>query len=171
MRGNFRRNVRGSVITEAANGHANVKALVYVAAFTPDAGETAAGLAGRFPGSTLGPMLADGGKDLYITQDKFPAQFASDVPAADAALMAITQRPITEAVLNEKSGEAAWKRIPSWHIYGTGDRNIPPAAMDFMAQRAKARHVVVIEDASHVVMVSHPDAVARLIEEAAASIK
>ncbi|TIU25103.1 MAG: alpha/beta hydrolase, partial [Mesorhizobium sp.] len=84
----------GSVISDAAEGHANVKTLVYVAAFAPDAGETAVQLAGKFPGSTLGPTLAppvtlsSGGKDLYIQQEKFHDQFAADVPEADARLMA-----------------------------------------------------------------------------------
>jgi len=163
----------GSVITEAANGHANVKSLVYVAAFAPERGETAAGLSGKFPGSTLGPTLAapvalaDGGKDLYIQQEKFPAQFAADVPGAQAALMAATQRPVTEAALNEPSGSPSWKTLPSWHVYGSADLNIPPQAMAFMAQRAHARGVQVVPGASHVVMVSHPTEVARVIEEAA----
>ena len=88
----------GSVITNAAPGHANVKALVYVSAFAPANGEAAADLANRFPGSTLGPTLAppvkiaDGVNDLYIQQDKFRDQFAADVPAPDAALMAAGQR-------------------------------------------------------------------------------
>lgn len=163
----------GNVITEAANGHDNVKALVYVSAFAPDTGESASDLAGKFPGSTLGPTLAppvalaDGGKDLYILQDRFRAQFAADVPAAQAALMAAEQRPVTAAALNEKTGDAAWKTIPSWFIYGTADKNIPPQAMAFMATRAHARAVVAVKGASHVVMVSHPEAVARLIEKAA----
>ncbi len=100
----------GSVITNAVNGNRNVKALVYVAAFAPDAGETAAELSGRFPGGTLGPTLAapvplpNGGNDLYIQQDKFHAQFAADVPKDQAKRMAATQRPINEAALNEASG-------------------------------------------------------------------
>ncbi|TBR39389.1 alpha/beta hydrolase [Dyella terrae] len=165
----------GSVITEAANGHANVKALVYVAAFSPETGESAVELSGKFPGSTLGPTLsppvplADGGKDLYILQDKFPAQFAADVPVAQASLMAVAQRPVTEAALNEKSGQAGWKQIPSWHIYGSADKNIPPAAMAFMAKRAQARDTKVVSGASHVVMVSHPVEVAKMIEEAASA--
>lgn len=165
----------GNVITSAANGQPNVKALVYVSAFAPDAGETVAELAGKFPGSTLGQALAppaelgDGGKDLYILQNKFHAQFAADVPVAQATLMAVTQRPIAEAALNEKSGDAAWKSIPSWFVYGDADKNIPPQAMAYMAKRALARDIVVVKGASHVVMVSHPDAVARLIEKAAAA--
>jgi len=165
----------GNVITEAANGHSNIKALVYVSAFAPDSGETVAGLADKFSGGTLGQALAppvelaDGSKDLYILQNKFHAQFAADVPAAQAALMAATQRPIAQAALNEKSGDAAWKKIPSWFIYGDADKNIPPTAMAFMAKRALARDTVVIKGASHVVMVSHADAVARLIEKAASA--
>lgn len=165
----------GNVITEAANGHSNVKALVYVSAFAPDTGETVAELAGRFPGSTLGKALApavtlaDGSKDLYILQDKFHSQFAADIPAAQAALMAVTQRPIAEAALNEKSGDAAWKTIPSWFIYGDEDKNIPPQAIAFMAKRAGAKNSVVVKGGSHVVMVSHPRAVAKLIEQAASA--
>jgi len=162
----------GSVITEAANDHPNVKALVYVAGFAPATGESAADLSNKFPGSTLGPTLAPpvslsgGSKDLYILQDKFPAQFAADVPAAEAALMAATQRPITDAALNEKSGKAAWQTIPCWHIYGSADKNIPPEAMAFMAKRANAKLVKVVKGASHVVMVSHAEEVARMIEAA-----
>lgn len=163
----------GNVISSAANDHANVKALVYVSAFSPDVGETAAGLSGKYPGSTLGPTLAPpvalsgGGKDLYIQQDKFHQQFAADVPEQQARLMAATQRPIAESALNEKSGSPAWRTVPSWHIYGDQDRNIPPQVMAFMAKRADAREVDVVEGASHVVMVSNPGPVARLIESAA----
>jgi pimeloyl-ACP methyl ester carboxylesterase len=163
----------GSVISEAANGHENVKALVYVAAFAPDIGENAVGLSGKFPGSTLGPTLAapisltSGDKDLYIDQSKFPAQFAADVSAADARVMAATQRPITEAALNELSTQPAWKDIPAWFVYGDQDKNIPPEALAFMAERAKSRLTVVVKGASHVVMTSNPTKVARLIETAA----
>ena len=166
----------GAVISNAAGaatGRRNVKSLVYVAAFVPDAGETALALAGKFPGGTLGEALAppvalaDGGKDLYIQQDKFHQQFAADVPKAAAALMAATQRPIAEAALTQASGAPAWKDLPSWSIYGTADKNIPPQAMRFMSERAGARRVVEVKGASHVVMVSHPDEVAALIVEAA----
>lgn len=163
----------GSVISEAASGLDNVKALVYVAAFAPDAGESVSDLAGRFPGSSLGPAfapaveLADGGKDLYLLQDKFHTYFAADVPAAQAQLMAAGQRPITAAALNEKNTSAAWKTIPSWSVYGSADLCIPPPALAFMAERAHSRRTVVIKGASHVVMVSHPAEVAMLIEQAA----
>ncbi|UXN67466.1 alpha/beta hydrolase (plasmid) [Phyllobacterium sp. A18/5-2] len=163
----------GSVISEAASDNAKVKALVYVSAFAPEAGETAAGLAGKFPGSTLGPAIAPpvslsgGGKDLYIRQDKFHDQFAADVSDTEAKLMAATQRPITEAALNEARTGAAWKNIPSWFIYGDEDKNIPPQALAFMAHRAHARETVVVKGASHVVMVSDPAPVAKMIENAA----
>jgi len=162
----------GAVITNAVNSNRNVKALVYVAGFAPDTGETAAELAGRYPGSTLGPTLAppvelpDGSKDLYIQQDKFHAQFAADVPAADTKLMASTQRPITEAALNEASGAPAWKSTPSWFIYGSRDLNIPAAVHSFMAKRTNSKKTIVVNGASHVVMVSHPNAVAEVIEHA-----
>jgi pimeloyl-ACP methyl ester carboxylesterase len=162
----------GTIITVAATGKANVKALIYVSGLAPDTGETASALVGKFPGSTLGPtlappvILADGSKDLYIRQEKFHAQFAADLPAAEAALMAVTQRPIPEAAFNEPAGEPAWKTIPSWFLYGSLDKNVPPAVHAFMAQRAGAKETVQIKGASHVVMMSHPDALVKLIDDA-----
>lgn len=163
----------GQVISNATKGHDDVKSLVYVAAFAPDIGEAAADLAGKFPGGSLGEALAPavkltgGGVDLYIDQAKFRDQFAYDVPAEATALMAAGQRPITSAALTEKSGEPAWKSLPSYFVYGDGDKNIPAQALGFMAERAGSRRTVVIEGGSHVVMVSQPKAVADLIAEAA----
>lgn len=163
----------GQVISNAVKANANVKSLVFVAAFAPSSGESAADLAGKFPGGTLGDALADpvrlagGGTDLYIDQAKFHAQFAHDIPADQASLMAAGQRPITEAALNDKSGDPAWKSLPSFFVYGDADKNIPAEALGFMANRAGSKRTVVVKGASHVVMVSHPKAVAELIEEAA----
>ena len=165
----------GSVISAAAQGKPNVKALVFVAAFAPEAGESAVDLSSKFPGSTLGPTLAppvalpDGNKDLYILQDKFGSQFAADVAPQAAHLMAVSQRPITQAALGEPAPAAAWKNVPSWFIYGDRDKNIPPAALSFMADRAKSKKTVVVKGASHVVMISKPGPVTRLIVEAAES--
>lgn len=165
----------GSVISEAAEGHLNVKALVYVAAFAPDLGESAAQLTGKYPGSTLSPTLSPpvslsgGGNDLYIQQNKFHEQFAADVPEKQAMLMAAAQRPVAEAALNEAATKAAWKRLPSWFIYGTKDKNIPAKTMAFMASRAQSKQTVVVDGASHLVMVSNPRAVAGLIETASAA--
>jgi pimeloyl-ACP methyl ester carboxylesterase len=166
----------GAVITNAANGRANVKALVYIDGYAPDAGESAVSLSAQFPGGTLGAALAppvslpDGGKDLYIQQEKFRAQFAADVPEAQTKLMFATQRPVTEAALNETSGTPAWKTIPSWFIYGSLDKNITPEALVFMAKRAGAKENVEVKGGSHVVMVSKPDEVTKLIERAAESL-
>jgi pimeloyl-ACP methyl ester carboxylesterase len=165
----------GTVITVAATGKGNVKALVYVSGLAPDLGETASGLVGKFPGSTLGPtlappvILADGSKDLYILQEKFHAQFAADLPANEAKLMATTQRPIPEAAFNEAAGAPAWKTIPSWFLYGSLDKNVPPAVHAFMAKRAGAKQTVEIQGSSHVVMMSHPDALVKMIDAAAAA--
>lgn len=164
----------GLVITGAANDAKNVKALVYVAGFVPDAGESSLTLAAKFPGSTLGSAivpvkLADGGQDFYIQPEKFRAQFAADVPEAEAQLMAATQRPVTQAALAEASGPAAWKILPSYVIYGAEDRNIPAAAMSFMAERAHAVKTVRIDGASHALMVSHPKEITDLIDDAASA--
>ncbi|MFG2480370.1 alpha/beta fold hydrolase [Streptomyces fagopyri] len=164
----------GSVISEAAVDSPQVKALVYIAAFAPDKGESALELSNKFPGSTLGtalnpvpfPLPGGGtGTDLYIKTDKFHHQFAADVPKRVTDLMAATQRPVAASALDEKATTAAWKTIPSWDLVTTQDYNIPPAAQRFMAQRAHA-HTVEIK-ASHAVSVSHPGAVTRLIEQAA----
>ncbi|MHC8322467.1 alpha/beta fold hydrolase [Pseudomonas sp. GB2N2] len=163
----------GAVIGEAASGNSNVKALVFVAAVALESGESTAVMAGKFPGATLGPTLAppvtlaDGSKDLYIQQDRFHDQFAADVPNGDAKLMAATQRPVTEAALNEASSEPAWKTIPSFFVYGDKDKNIPAQAQVFMAKRANAKETVSVPGGSHVVMVSNPKVVAKLIESAA----
>ncbi len=111
--------------------------------------------------------LSGGGVDLYIDQEKFHEQFAHDVRAEAATLMLVGQRPITEAALTEKSGEPTWKSLPSYFVYGDGDKNIPAKALGFMADRAGSRRTVVVEGASHVVMVSKPEVAADLIEEAA----
>ena len=163
----------GEVISVAAEGDANVRALVFVAGLAPDVGESAADLGDRFPSGTLGQALAppvpqaDGGRDLYIQQDKFWPQFAADVPEGEAKQMAVAQRPVTESALNERVAHAAWKTIPSWFIYGSLDNNIPPVLHAFMANRANAKETVAVQGASHVVMVSHALEIAAMIERAA----
>jgi pimeloyl-ACP methyl ester carboxylesterase len=164
----------GEVITEAANAKGNVAALVYVAGFLPDTGESALSLSGKFPGSTLGGALSpvalpDGDEDLYIQPAKFHAQFAADAPAATAALMAATQRPVTGRALSDMATTPTWKQLPAYVIYGTADRNIPAEVERFMAERAKARKTVAVEGGSHALMVSQPGKVAALIEEAASA--
>ncbi|MET9504351.1 alpha/beta hydrolase [Streptomyces sp. NPDC006622] len=169
----------GTVISQAAAGlEDKVKALVYIAAFLPEAGESSLGLTNKFPGSTLGQAiepvayaLPDGsqGADVYIKPDKFHQQFAADVPKDKARLMATGQRPVAAAALEEKSTQAAWKTIPSWSLVTTEDLNIPVAAQRFMSARAHA-HTTEI-DASHAVSVSRPDAVTRIVEKAARTVR
>ncbi|MEU9978827.1 alpha/beta hydrolase [Streptomyces sp. NPDC051014] len=160
----------GAVITDAATGHANVKALVYIAAFAPDQGETGLSILGQYPGSQLSPALTvrpyPGGQDAYVNPADFRQVFAADVPAATTRLMAAGQRPVSLAAFAEPSTAPAWKTIPSWFLVAGSDRAIPPAAEQAMAQRAGS-HAQVIRGASHAVLVSHPDATAHLIEAAA----
>jgi pimeloyl-ACP methyl ester carboxylesterase len=164
----------GSVMSEAAAGESAVKALVYIASFQLEAGESTAELAAKFPGGQLGPALdsmpfptpdGDTGTDLYIRQDRFRAVFAADVPDKIARLMAATQRPIAAQALEDKATQAAWKTIPSWTMITTQDLAIPAGSMRFMAERAGSTTIEI--DASHAVTVSEPAAVARLIHRAA----
>jgi len=166
----------GAVITNAATGNANVKALVYVDAFIPDQGETALNLANAQPGSCLGgdptkvynlvqyPGAPKGDYDLYIKPAVFPSCFANGVAGQEAALLASTQRPVTLSALMTPSGVPAWKAIPSWSLFGTADRVIPPAEQRLMSERAHA-HITEI-DAGHLSLVSHPGAVTTVIEQA-----
>ncbi|MGY1739601.1 MULTISPECIES: alpha/beta fold hydrolase [unclassified Blastococcus] len=164
----------GSVMSEAAAGHPRVRALVHVASFLLEKGESTGELAGRYPGNELGPALRpvpvrgpDGRvrDDLYIAQERFREVFAADVPADVAELMAVTQRPITAAALADEASEAAWRTIPSWTLVTRQDLAVPAEAQRFMAERASSHTVEV--DASHAVTVSRPDVVARLVDEAA----
>ncbi|GAB2831779.1 alpha/beta fold hydrolase [Microbacterium insulae] len=163
----------GLVITEAAAENDAVVALVYAAAFVPDTGHSAFALSTSEPGSTLGEALAaypvaTGGNEFAIRPDVFHHQFAADVPAAEAALMAATQRPVTEAALSEglPTSRPAWKDIPSWHVFGDQDLNIPVAVHRAGAERASSRGTREISGASHAISVSQPGAVAAVIAEA-----
>lgn len=160
----------GMVITNAATGNANVTALVYVAAFAPDNGDTLPGLQYRYPGSKLTPEALDyrphrTGADAYIKKDLFRDAFAADLPKTTAALMWAGQRPLHVGVFEEPSGTPAWRTIPSWYLAARNDQVIPVAAQRFMAQRAQARVVEV--NASHVAMISRPAVTADLIARAA----
>ena len=167
----------GFVITEAAAGNDAVVGLVYVAAFGPDTGESAFQLSTKFPGSTLGEALtaypvATGGNELAIRRDVFHQQFAADVPADVAALMAVTQRPATEAALTDAlpTGTPAWRTLPSWWVFGDQDRNIPAELLRFMADRAGAKATNEVAGGSHALSVSQPDAVAAAILDAVAAL-
>ena len=172
----------GAVITNAASGNSAVKALVYVDAFIPDSGETVLQLASAEPGSCVGgnpttvfnvvPIPGPPpDADLYARQQPnapypgFARCFANDLTTTAGAVLAAAQRPIALSALLEPSGGTAWKTIPSWAFVGTVDNVLPPAEQMFMAQRAHAR--ITTARASHLSMVSHPEVVTDVIEDAA----
>jgi pimeloyl-ACP methyl ester carboxylesterase len=164
----------GMVISQAASGQANVKALVYVDGFMPEPGENGFDLAGKFPGSVVGDSLlvvplTEQVQDAYIQPDKFHAAFAADVPADVANLMAATQRPLTIQGGYEPATAAAWNVVPTWSIWGSDDLIIPAALHQWQANRADVVKASEIAGGSHALMVSHPDEVTAMIEEAAAA--
>ena len=167
----------GMVITNAAVGNTNVKALVYDDAFIPAAGNTLLGLTGAEPGSCLAgnpatvfnqvpyPGAPSGDADLYVKQSVFPGCFANGLPAGEAAVLAATQRPLAASVLTEPSGSPAWKSIPSWAVIGTADHVIPPAELVAMARQAHAS-ITMVPGAPHLSMIYRPGIVAKMILEA-----
>ena len=168
----------GAVISNAAVGVPNVKALVYIAGFAPDKGESLIQLVTKNPGTMIGPKTlitrsyptAEGtdGTDLYLTKHGFETAFASDVPKTLADQLWAEQRPFSQAAFASLSGEPAWKTIPSWYLVATQDHAIPPATQRFMAARA---HATVAEvKASHVPMISQPTATTNLILKAAKTV-
>ena len=168
----------GAVITNAARGADNVRALVYIAGFALDEGETV-GAANTLGGGTPEiinhlvvrpfPGAATGDGDAYIDPEVFHEYFCQDLDDVQAAVMAITQRPGSLGSLAEPSGAPAWRDVPSWYLVAGDDRIIPPAAEREMAARAGARTVEI--DSSHVAMISHPDEVVELVHEAIASLR
>jgi pimeloyl-ACP methyl ester carboxylesterase len=164
----------GAVITNVDVDAGDLVGVVYVAAFAPEPGESCITLTGMFPGSTLGQTLlpvlrSDGTTDLSIRLERFHHQFAADVPAAQAARMAATQRPVTQEALGTPSGDRPlWRARPSWFLFGEEDRTIPVALQHYMAARAGAQRTIEIANASHAVPVVHPTTTAQLILEATA---
>jgi pimeloyl-ACP methyl ester carboxylesterase len=162
----------GFVITDAATGNPNVKALVYIDAFAPEAGESVSSIEAINPGSELLPSTVTvrpgpEGAEVYIDPSAFRRVFCADLPPSQAALLAADQRPLLASAEAEASGPPAWKTIPSWYMVGTEDHAIPPATERFMAKRMHATTVEV--KASHVAMISHPEATTQLILDAAHS--
>ncbi|MFE2599684.1 alpha/beta fold hydrolase [Streptomyces sp. NPDC059396] len=164
----------GAVISGAAVGNAQVKALVYINALMPDKGEVLSVLSAKFPGSELTPALKsvpftlpDGSTatDLYIKADRFRPVFAASLPAATTAVLAASQRPIAAQAFADTAGPAAWRTIPSWAMVSTADKTISPELERFEAERAHS-HTVEI-DAPHLAMLTHPKAVTDLILAAA----
>jgi pimeloyl-ACP methyl ester carboxylesterase len=170
----------GAVITNAAVGQPQVKALVYVDAYIPDRGQTLTSLttAGScfavsdittvldfapFPGAPAGVF------DSYVKRSVFPECLANGLPAPRAAVLAATQRPLATNAFTDESGTPAWKSIPSWAVVGTADHAIPPAGQIAMAEHANAHMTTV--DAPHLSMIARPGLVASVIEEAATATR
>ncbi|WP_405533227.1 alpha/beta hydrolase [Streptomyces avidinii] len=167
----------GAVVTQAAATAPTVKALVYVSAFIPDAGEALGELAARFPGSRLEASLdpvpvpgPDGttGVDLCIRPDRYHEVFAQDVPLPTTRVLAAGQRPLSASAFTDRVSSAAWHTVPSWTLISGRDRGIVPELQRFQASRARSRTVEV--PSSHLPMYSRPDAVVALIRSAARTI-
>jgi pimeloyl-ACP methyl ester carboxylesterase len=157
----------GAVITEAGNDP-NVAALVYIAAFAPDTGESVNTLIEGFPkDGPQPPILPPRDGFLFLDREKFHDSFAADVDAELAAFMADSQVPWGVEALGGTISEAAWHNKPSWYLITTDDRMIPPSAQEQMSGRAGA--TIEEADASHSVYVSQPAAVAEIVKEAAAA--
>ncbi|MGQ4347970.1 alpha/beta fold hydrolase [Streptomyces sp. SAS_275] len=167
----------GVVISNAATGNKNVKSLVYIDAYIPDKGETVSQLTGAKDGSALNvpdpttvfnmvPIPNGGGNvDLYVKPELFPNIFVAGYDPRQAAVLAASQRPLAASALGEPSGAPAWKTIPSWALIGTADKVLPPAEQKFLTQRAHAHTVKV--NAPHLSMITNPDAVTKVITDAA----
>jgi pimeloyl-ACP methyl ester carboxylesterase len=156
----------GAVITVAATDNPKVKALVYIAAFAPEAGEALGPIQAPFPPPALATALVpDSAGFLSIDRDKFHDAFAKDVPAAESRVMAATQQPIFSKIFSTPLPSAAWKSLPSWYLVATEDRAINPDLERFMAKRMGAKTVEV--QSSHVPFLTKPGEVVALIEQAA----
>jgi pimeloyl-ACP methyl ester carboxylesterase len=173
----------GTIITNAALGNPEVKALVYIDAFIPAQHETIGGEIGAMPGSIFASALTNpasvftlrpfpgspqGVVDAYILPSLFVIGFAAGLPRDVSATLATTQRPLATSAVGEPSGPPAWKTIPSWDLIGTEDNAIPPAEQEFMA--ARAHSTVEKIAAHHLSLISNPDAVSALIITAARSV-
>ena len=162
----------GCAVATVAGTADNVASLVYLAGFVPEKGESLGELAGRFPDSDLGSLPgadADpGGLDLSVAVDKFPSVFAADVDPGVSRILAVSQRPLSAAAFEEPAGSAAWHTKPAWGLVATADRTINPDVQRFGYERANVASLEV--ESSHLVMLSHPDAVSELIVKAVSAV-
>ncbi|MEU1973465.1 alpha/beta hydrolase [Microbacterium sp. NPDC019599] len=163
----------GAVITQAAEGLGNLAGLVYISAFAPAAGESVGSVQEPFPApllaSTVRPTPYDavgavGGPDLVIDATQFAETFAADLPAADAQVMAVSQRPLAAAAAGEPLRYAGWTEKPTWYLVSAEDHAIAPEAQRFMAQRMGA--VTEEIDGSHVAFIARPAEAAAFIARA-----
>ena len=158
----------GAVVTAAAAGDKNVKALVYIAAIVPDEGETVGQVFGRTPPHPKAPALQpDKDGFLWLDVNSFRSAVAPEASAEETALMAATQKPFAVKCMDEPVARAAWKEKPSWFLIAENDRMVAPETQRFTAQRMKS--TVVSLPVDHMPLASKPHAVADIIEQAARS--
>ena len=156
----------GMVITQAGN-HPKVAGLVYLAAYGPDSGESLLAVSGNAPQTELSKYLKPSGGSVFITEEGVKSVFANELSPKQQALVYATQTPAAHTVFDDKSDEPAWKHKPTWYAVAKDDRTIHPDLERFMAKRMKAKTIEL--PSCHVMMLSHPDEVLKLIEEAATS--
>ncbi|MCT7372630.1 alpha/beta hydrolase [Mycolicibacterium llatzerense] len=154
----------GAVITEAGD-LPNVTALVYIAAFAPDAGESPGGITQEMPPAAAANLAPDSDGYLWVLQDKFHESFCQDLSADDALVMAVTQKAPLASTFGDTVTAPAWRSKPSWYQVSTQDRMIHPDNERRMAQRMNPRKIIEL-DASHASLASQATAVADLIDEA-----
>jgi pimeloyl-ACP methyl ester carboxylesterase len=159
----------GAVIT-AAGTAGNVVGLVYISGFAPDEGENLTDLQSKFPAPGIIPYivehkLPEGGNEFTLAPEGFHESFCADIPADDAAYYALSQRPLAGVALTEAAPTPAWRNRPVWAVLPTADRCIDPGVHRFSYERMKAQ-ITEVEGASHVVMISHPKEVARVVTTA-----
>jgi pimeloyl-ACP methyl ester carboxylesterase len=157
----------GAVISGAAAGNASVKALVFIAAFAPDANEAVGAFNERFPSDLGAALVPDAAGFLYIDVAKYHDVFAADLPTRQTRVMAVAQKPVHGAVLGQSVPTAAWRTIPSWYLVAQEDRAISPQLERFYAKRMNATTSEI--KSSHLPFISHPQTVAALIEAAASA--
>jgi pimeloyl-ACP methyl ester carboxylesterase len=158
----------GAVITTAAVDRANVKALVYIAAFGPDAGDDLQSLLTQYPSQIGAALVPDAAGFLYIDKKKFAEVFAADVSERDLSILSSAQKPIISATFGQKYDAPAWKTIPSWYLVASEDHAINPDLQRMFAERMKATTREV--KSSHVPFVSNPEVVADVITAAAVAV-
>jgi pimeloyl-ACP methyl ester carboxylesterase len=154
----------GMIVTDAGV-HPNVSAVVYVAARAPDAGEDYTALAKKFPTPPASAGIVFDGDEGRLSEEAFLRDFAGDLPEARARALFAVQWPFHKALLTGKTNNVAWRSKPSWYAVSTEDRTINPDLERFMAKRMGAKTIEV--RASHISLISQPDAIAKLILEAA----
>lgn len=157
----------GAVITGAGVGNPNIKSLVYVSAFAPDAGERIGQLLEKFGPAPLGAaLIPDRAGFLSIDRTKFREVFAADAGKDEAIVLAAAQKPVAAAAFGSPTDSPAWKSVPSWYLVSTEDKSILPELQRFMAGRMGAKSIVEIKS-SHASYITHPAEVVKLIEAAA----